>query len=113
MKRNHTGLNPIQKKAAAEIESGLISRFNVDSVILFGSYAREKADPESDVDLLVVTKTPIDRKSRHEITDFVFEINLKYDTNFSTLVVDKESWNDGLYSILPIKETIDREGVAL
>jgi hypothetical protein len=53
--------------------------------------ARGEADEESDSDLLV-TLTKLTRFERHEITDSVFEINLKYDTNFSTLVIDNESW---------------------
>ena len=48
---------------------------------------------------------------RHQITDIVFEINLKFGTNFSTLVVDRESWDSGLYSVLPLRDEIVREGV--
>ncbi len=53
----------------------------------------------------------LSRRIRHEITDIVFDVNLKYSTNYSTLVVDINSWNNGAYSVLPIYDEIEREGV--
>jgi predicted nucleotidyltransferase len=79
--------------------------------VLFGSLARGQADEESDVDLLVVTARRLTRWERHEITNVVFEVNLRYDTNFSTLVVDAESWETGIVSVLPIRDEIRRDGV--
>lgn len=78
---------------------------------LFGSVVRGEADEESDIDLLVVTKQPLNRRERHQITDIVCEINLDYGTNFSTLVVDSEAWEHGPISLLSIHEEVQREGV--
>lgn len=50
---------------------------------------------------------------RHQITDIVCEVNLQYDTNFSSLVVDRNAWDNGMFSILPLREEILRDGVAL
>jgi hypothetical protein len=63
------------------------------------------------VDLLVVTDRPLSRHKRHEITDAVFEVNLQHGTNFSTLVVDAESWETGMMSVLPIRDEIIRDGI--
>lgn len=41
-------------RALARIVKRLVSRFNPDQIILFGSRARGTAHPESDIDLLVV-----------------------------------------------------------
>ncbi len=43
-----------------------------------------------------------DDQVRHQI-DIVFEINLRFDTNVSTLVVDRKSWESRLFSVLPPK----------
>lgn len=40
--------------AIAEMVRRIVSRFNPDKIILFGSHARGQAGPDSDVDLLVV-----------------------------------------------------------
>jgi len=80
-------------------------------LVLYGSFARGQADEESDVDLLIVTGRPLTRFERHEITDVAFEVNLQYDTNFSTLVVDLKSWESGMFSVLPIRDEIIRDGI--
>jgi predicted nucleotidyltransferase len=113
MKTDNVKLNKIQKAAFEEIRISLKNLFPIQSIILFGSFARGGGDPESDVDLLILTKKQINRSERHKITDLIFEINLKYGTNFSTLVLDKHSWENGIYSVLPIKEEILKEGVEL
>jgi hypothetical protein len=55
----------------------------------------------------------MERVKRHQITDITFDINLKYDTNFSTLVLDKETWENGEFSVFPLKEEILRDGIRL
>jgi len=101
-----------QKEALKEIRKQLVNLFDIVSITIYGSVSRGDADTESDIDLLIITKSQIERTKRHKITDIVFEVNLKYDTNFSTLVLDKRNW-DGVYSVLPLKEEILRDGVML
>ena len=51
--------NPIQQMVRL-----IVNRFHPEKIILFGSHARGKADPDSDVDLLVVV--PISRSKREK-----------------------------------------------
>lgn len=99
-------LKEIRTRIFAEIEG-------IKELILYGSVARGDADRESDVDLLVLTDHPFTRKERHRVTDLVFEINLDYETNFSTLVVDITSWETGMFTVLPLKDEIARDGIRL
>lgn len=87
--------------------------FEIDALIVYGSVARGEADVESDLDLLVVTEALLERIVRHEITNMVCEINLEYGTNISTLVVDRDTWESGPISVLPIHEAILSEGILL
>jgi len=100
-----------QSEALNEIKQRVIQRFTVVDCLLYGSAARREADEESDLDLLIVTKVALTRFKRHEITDIVFEVNLKYDTNFSTLVVDQQTWETGMISVLPLRDEILRDGI--
>ena len=102
-----------QRQALTELRERLFADFGISALILYGSVARGEADEESDIDLLVVTQHPLSRASRHQITDAVFEINLRHDTNFSTLVVDRQSWTTGPLSILPLHDEVIEEGVVL
>ena len=104
-------LSQEQRQGLSELRNALSGMFDVISITLFGSAARGEADPESDTDLLIVTGRALPRSVRHQITDIVFDINLRCGTNFSTLVVDRASWDAGLYSVLPLHDEIEKEGV--
>jgi len=106
-------LKPNQRNALEEARQRLAAEFGVRDLVLFGSAARGQDDAESDLDLLVLVPRPFTRRWRHGITDAVFEVNLKYGTNLSTLVVERKVWEKGPYSVLPIHAEIAREGIPL
>ena len=64
----HQALNksPVQE-TIAEMVRRIVSRFNPDKIILFGSHARGKAGSDSDVDLLVVM--PVKGSKRQKATE--------------------------------------------
>jgi predicted nucleotidyltransferase len=106
-------ITPEQSEALKEIKCRLLERFEIKAFLLYGSAARGQADEESDLDLLVVTSVPLTRFERHEITNIVFDVNLQYDTNFSSLVVDQKSWETGIISVLPLRDEIMRDGIPI
>lgn len=54
---------PVQD-VIAEMVRRIVSRFNPDKIILFGSYVRGQAGPDSDVDLLVVMPSQGSKRER-------------------------------------------------
>ncbi|MFH1195641.1 MAG: nucleotidyltransferase domain-containing protein [bacterium] len=102
-----------EKEALKILSNSLLSENKISKIILFGSYSRGTNDSESDIDLLVITSIQLTRNERHHITDEIFEINLKYGTNFSAIVVYEKSWEEGPYSVLPIKNEILKEVVLI
>jgi predicted nucleotidyltransferase len=102
-----------EKRAIQEATCILKERFPVKDVILFGSKARGDSGPESDIDLLLLTTTPLGWKERHQIVDALFEVELKHDVVISIMVNTLHDWNDGICTALPIHEEINREGVAM
>ena len=76
MKRN----NRISIKEIRAIAKRISKKFDVEKIILFGSYANGKADENSDVDLLVVMNTkkrPI--QQRYEIYKSLTPIHFALD----------------------------------
>ena len=106
-------LSTQQTQALNNLQQVLNSQFEIVKVVLFGSVARNEADAESDVDILILTSIPLARLERHKITDIVFEINLRFDTNFSTIVIDIDSWEHGKISVLPFHNFVLNEGIEL
>lgn len=107
-----TNLSAIERQALADLRARLFSELDfVEEIILFGSAARGTADAESDIDLLVLTKYAVPYQQRHQITAILTDINDQYETNFSSLVVDRVEWEEGVMTVLPIKHEIERDGV--
>jgi predicted nucleotidyltransferase len=106
-------ITPNLSQALEELRRRLQAQFDIEAVILYGSAARGEADEESDQDVLILTAQPLTRPLRHKITDIVFEINLHCGTNISSLVVDRNSWETGLVSVLPIHDEILKDGIKL
>lgn len=95
---------------AAEILRG---QFPVEQIVLFGSKSRGDDDPESDIDLLVLTSRPLSRAERHAICNALYPIELSHDVVLSALIIDREEWRSGVVSVLPIHAEIDEQGVAV
>lgn len=110
---NETLLSARQTEAIRQIKAKVKNAFPVVRFVLYGSAARGDADEESDLDIMIVVSEPISRSRRHEITDIVFGVNLQHGTNFSTLVVDQDTWDTGMISVLPLKEEILKDGIRL
>lgn len=112
-KITETNLAPNHIQALAIIRRELLEMFPIESIVLYGSAARGEAGAESDIDLLILTARELSRSERHQITHLVFDVNLEHDTNFSTLVVDRTSWETGLFSVLPIRRQVLRDGIPI
>lgn len=98
-------------EAVEALKRELKARFPVDRVILFGSQARGEARADSDIDVLVLTQRPVSHRERRQMVDIAFGVNMRYDSLISLLVVDTEDWSRGLWSLLPIRREVDRDGI--
>jgi predicted nucleotidyltransferase len=105
-----SNLTSIQREALNMLREKLFHEFDIERIILYGSAARGEATADSDIDVLIVTTNPKSRWQQHQITDVVFEVNLQYDTTFSSLIVDRNEWKNG-YSFLLLQDEIANEGV--
>jgi len=98
--------------ALQDLKARLLNSFTyIEKMILFGSVARNESDNESDCDLLILTNQPLNRFERHKITNTIFDVNLLHDTNYSSIVIDKNAWESGPVSVLPIKNEVQRDGI--
>lgn len=80
----------------------------IEQVILFGSVAREEADRESDIDLLIVVKHE-DYLLRRELIGDAYDLSLRTGYSLSVKVLSKEDFDrERNYSFL--KEVL-AEGV--
>ncbi len=78
-------------------------------IILYGSYARGEATPESDIDVMVVLKGHVaPGREIDRMIDVITEINLKYDVLLAVVPVAEETYRR-INS--PLLLNVRREGV--
>lgn len=109
---NDIEINSKEKEAVKEIKHLLFENFPVRKIIIFGSKAKGNAVKDSDIDLLVVTEKLMSHKQRGEMSALAFEVDIKYQTCISLVIVDEQSWN-GPSSFTQLYKEIEEDGVLI
>lgn len=108
-----TSLQAREKRAIEGAVSILKERFDLQAAVLFGSKARGDDDSYSDLDLLLVTGSPLHWKEEKAAVELLFEIGIKHGVIFSPLFVSSEEWNGSQFTEFPIYKEIVRDGAAV
>lgn len=85
-------LNEQEKK---QIKERILSKFNPEKIILFGSHARGTADERSDIDLLLIASITEDRFiMMNKISSWLLTLNYAFDV---IILTEKEFERDKKY----------------
>ncbi|MGB9887872.1 MAG: nucleotidyltransferase domain-containing protein [Moorellales bacterium] len=82
-------------------------------VILYGSRARGDAGVESDYDLLILAKGPVNWRVEDAIREKLYPLELETGAVFSIAAFSEEEWNSPLYQAMPFSQNVRREGIIL
>ena len=100
-----------ERHAIEAAAAALQAQLPISDIVLFGSKARGDSEPDSDIDLLVLTERRLDGEEERAVVQALFDIGLRFDVVFGPLTVEARSWRQGLHSVLPIHAEVEREGV--
>ena len=103
-------LAPNERSSLFEAAEALKSDFPVTRVLLFGSKARGAGEPDSDIDLLILTRDPVNSALRGAISDRLADINLRNDVLLTSVVVSENEWSHGLTRYTLIHTEVERDG---
>ena len=109
---NRNTLDALLKETYTELRK--VFGEKLDSVILYGSYARGDYDSESDIDVMALVDLEKGElsKYRRTVSDFANDIDLKYDVLLSVKLQDKFTF-EKYGKTLPYYMNIAREGVTV
>jgi len=104
----------VHKKTIEELKRKLVSELGdrIDSIILYGSVARNEAREESDIDILVITKDK-DIKIYDKISKIRTDIDLDNNTLTSLLSLSRRELERYIKLGSPFIESVIEEGVIL
>ena len=78
-------------------------------LVLFGSRARDDADPDSDIDVLIILSGPLDDWAETQRTSKVTsETSMEFDADIARMFAAAEDYAD---KTLPFYQAVRREGV--
>lgn len=101
-------------KIMIELVNGIlqIMEHQVVRIVLYGSVARGTNTEESDVDVALLMKGVLSKDTEDKLSDFVVDMNLKYDKVFSVIDIDIENflkWE----KVTPFYKNVTQEGIVL
>lgn len=104
----------MEKNILNELVNGIlkIMRPAVVQIVLYGSVARGTNTEESDVDVALLIKGCLDKNTEDLLSDFIVDMNLKYDKVFSVIDIDYDNflkWK----KVTPFYQNVTKEGVVL
>jgi predicted nucleotidyltransferase len=106
-KRNDMEVRDILDRCKAVLSDYYGTRFK--GLVLYGSLAREQADPESDIDLLVLLQAPFSFfEELYRIIDVLYPIQLESDRLISARPVSPDDFEQGS---IQLYRNARREGV--
>ena len=105
-----------REKLFLEINENMKSLFGskLRKVILYGSYARNKQNKDSDIDFFILVDDTEENliNNRYRIADIMTELSLSYDLLVS---ITEETYNRYIeyLDILPFYKNISKEGIEI
>jgi len=101
-------IRPVLKKFKKEIKQ--INGNNLRKVILFGSYARRKADKNSDIDVILIFQKEPSVRIKNRIREISNSLSLEYDVVIAEFLVTQSEFQK--YKT-PFLLNVKKEGVVL
>jgi predicted nucleotidyltransferase len=83
------------------------------TVYLYGSGARGTREPDSDLDLLILTDARLSRDEDLALAEAIYELELARGVVISTVQYDRAEWEAPLMRVTPFRARVDVEGVCL
>ena len=106
----------IKQNILNETQQYLLPIFNknLKKIVLYGSYARNEENDESDIDILILTDLEDNeiKKLHKNIVDVSVELSLKYDILVSFVSINNDKFKKFL-DVLPLYQNISNEGIIL
>ncbi len=79
--------------------------------VLFGSRARGDHAPDSDIDVLVTLRGPVDGKTEKDIWSLAYALDLEFEVLLDVQVLSEEDLQNRILGAIPLMENVEKDGV--
>ena len=113
LKEKNKILNEKEFNAVSKLKFELLNSFPGAELVLFGSRARGDFVDFSDIDILILVDKEVDHELKDKIIEIAYDIELEFNIVFGLVIENKKSWRSSKYSVMPLFQNIEREGVII
>lgn len=106
-------LNDFDRELLSKVRQLIAVKLTEAEVLLYGSAARGERTPESDYDLLILTRTAIIGAQQDEIRDAIYDVALSYGAVVSLIFCARDEWDAPLSLVSPYRRRVEREAIVL
>lgn len=104
-------MTAVERAVLERFKALVAGRLQVQKLILFGSRARGEADPESDVDVVVVLEGSADRGAKDFVSDCAWEAGFHHGLVLVPVVFGRKEWESGPERDSVFVRLVEAEGV--
>ncbi|HUT32319.1 MAG TPA: nucleotidyltransferase domain-containing protein [Planctomycetota bacterium] len=104
-------MNEVEKRILGRLKRLLLKRVALCRLILFGSRARGDADPDSDMDVLVIVEGAGDEETRDYVSDCAWEAGYRDGIVIVPVVFTRDEWENGPERHSLLAQAVELEGV--
>ncbi len=106
-------MNALEREILSDFKRKVAARLPLNRMILFGSRARGDADPESDMDVLVVLDCQVIWETRALVSECAWEAGFGKGITVTSVAVSREEWEEGPLSSSLLAIAVDEDGVVV
>lgn len=102
------------KNMLDELVNGIlrVMKSSLIQIVLYGSVARGTDTEGSDVDVALLIRGRLDRNTEELLSDFIVDMNLKYDKIFSVIDINYDHFCEW-EAVMPFYQNVAKEGIIL
>ena len=106
-------MNETDKSILERFRFLLLKRVQVDRIILFGSRARDNAQVDSDMDILLILPEPPTEEIEDYIHDCAWEAGITHSVVVVPIVYSRQEWEEGPEQASLLALAVQMEGIPI
>lgn len=106
-------MDVVEREIVSQFKQKVAARVPLHQMVLFGSRAREQAEPGSDLDVLVVLNDPVDESVEDAVSQCAWEAGFEAGIVIAPVTVSRRAWEEGPERHSLFAMAIRNDGIAI